>query len=442
MIRVRENADGTKRYDVRLRGSNGRVVTKTFARRRAAERWERDQLAARDDGSWVDRRLGRQPLSDWFAEWWPTRTDLDRRRRPATSRTTATTCSPCSAISRSHRSTTHWSPHGSPSCNTRGSHPPRCADATCCCPSSWPAPCIPSGSRATPAPTPTTCRRSTGPRCESSTPNRSSASPTPWPTSRRNAWADACRAPAATTTPSGESQIGFRRWSSSAGYGGLRFGELAGLRRDRIETPRRMVRVDPTLTEVRGQLILGRPKTAAGVRSVPLPRTAVARLERAARGLDTTSWSSPGPTAHRSEPARSGPGSGSRPRARPTSSAWHARPSSHGRLVVDRPRCLGEAGPGVGWSPLGRHRLRPPRAPVPRRRGPGDGLPGRRSTATAVLTRPQITREIRAMDRGRSSPAGRMETPRPFQRKGSRRGCGGGRNRTRTCDLCRVKAAL
>ncbi len=31
MIRVRENADGTKRYDVRLRGSNGRVVTKTFS---------------------------------------------------------------------------------------------------------------------------------------------------------------------------------------------------------------------------------------------------------------------------------------------------------------------------------------------------------------------------------------------------------------------------
>jgi len=60
MIRVRENGDGARRYDVRLRGSNGRVVTKTFARRRAAERWERDQLAARDDGSWVDRRLGRQ----------------------------------------------------------------------------------------------------------------------------------------------------------------------------------------------------------------------------------------------------------------------------------------------------------------------------------------------------------------------------------------------
>jgi len=80
MIRTRENADGTKRYDVRLRGSNGRVVTRTFQKLRAAERWERDQLAARDNGSWVDQRLGRQLLGEWFEEWWPTRTEL----RPST----------------------------------------------------------------------------------------------------------------------------------------------------------------------------------------------------------------------------------------------------------------------------------------------------------------------------------------------------------------------
>jgi integrase len=47
-----------------------------------------------------------------------------------------------------------------------------------------------------------------------------------------------------------------------------------------------VVRVDSTLTEVRGQLIPGRPKTAAGVRSVPLPRTVAATLELAVRDLD------------------------------------------------------------------------------------------------------------------------------------------------------------
>ncbi len=100
------------------------------------------------------------------------------------------------------------------------------------------------------------------------------------------------------------------------GYGGLRFGELAGLRRNRIDTARRVVRVDSTLTEVRGQLIPGRPKTAAGVRSVPLPRTVTATLELAVRGLDDGRVRVHRmPTAHQSEPARSGHASGSR---RPT----------------------------------------------------------------------------------------------------------------------------
>ena len=70
------------------------------------------------------------------------------------------------------------------------------------------------------------------------------------------------------------------------GYGGLRFGELAGLRRNRIDFAQRVVRVDSTLTEVRGQLIPGRPRTAAGVRSVPLPWTVAATLELAVRGVD------------------------------------------------------------------------------------------------------------------------------------------------------------
>jgi len=61
---------------------------------------------------------------------------------------------------------------------------------------------------------------------------------------------------------------------------------LAGPRRNHIDTAPRVVRVDSTLTEVRGQLIPGRPKTAASVRSVPLPRTVTATLELAVRDLD------------------------------------------------------------------------------------------------------------------------------------------------------------
>ncbi len=55
-------------------------------------------------------------------------------------------------------------------------------------------------------------------------------------------------------------------------YCGLRLGELAGLRRSRIDLLRRQVHVAEIAVEVKGQLIFGPPKTRAGQRKVPLPR--------------------------------------------------------------------------------------------------------------------------------------------------------------------------
>ncbi len=55
-------------------------------------------------------------------------------------------------------------------------------------------------------------------------------------------------------------------------YCGLRLGELAGLRRGRVDLHRREVRVAEIAVEVRGHLSLGMPKTRAGVRTVPVPR--------------------------------------------------------------------------------------------------------------------------------------------------------------------------
>jgi integrase len=286
MIRVRENADGAKRYDVRLRGSNGRVVTKTFARRRAAERWERDQLAARDDGSWVDRRLGRQPLSDWFEEWWPTRTDL----RPSTAA----------------RDESHYLNHVLPKF---GDLPLAAIDYGLV--TAWIAELQHKGLA------PATVRRChlllsklLAGAVRSKRISRNPCIDTDnLPTVHRAEMrvidpeqilrlADAMfdvtmerlgRRPPGTRGEDAAIRRVAARFSALVilgGYGGLRFGELAGLRRNRIDTARRMVRVDSTLTEVRGQLIPGRPKTAAGVRSVPLPRTVAATLELAVRGLD------------------------------------------------------------------------------------------------------------------------------------------------------------
>jgi integrase len=63
------------------------------------------------------------------------------------------------------------------------------------------------------------------------------------------------------------------------GYGGLRLGELAGLRPHRVDLLRGRVEVAEIAVEVRGRLHYGPPKTKAGRRSVSLPRTVVRELE-------------------------------------------------------------------------------------------------------------------------------------------------------------------
>lgn len=55
-------------------------------------------------------------------------------------------------------------------------------------------------------------------------------------------------------------------------YCGLRLGELAGLRRRRLDLPRQQLRVAEIAVEVKGELTFGPPKTNAGTRTVPLPR--------------------------------------------------------------------------------------------------------------------------------------------------------------------------
>jgi integrase len=58
-----------------------------------------------------------------------------------------------------------------------------------------------------------------------------------------------------------------------AAYGGLRIGEMAGLRRTRVDILRARVDVAEITVEVAGQLHSGPPKTRAGRRSISLPRS-------------------------------------------------------------------------------------------------------------------------------------------------------------------------
>lgn len=59
-----------------------------------------------------------------------------------------------------------------------------------------------------------------------------------------------------------------------AAFGGLRAGELFGLRAKRVDILRRQVTIGETVVDVGGHLHFGPPKTRAGNRIVPLPRVA------------------------------------------------------------------------------------------------------------------------------------------------------------------------
>lgn len=65
------------------------------------------------------------------------------------------------------------------------------------------------------------------------------------------------------------------RWRAlvlMAAYSGLRWGELAGLRRKHLDPLHKRVHVVEQLLEVNGKLMFGAPKTAAGTRTVALPQ--------------------------------------------------------------------------------------------------------------------------------------------------------------------------
>jgi integrase len=70
------------------------------------------------------------------------------------------------------------------------------------------------------------------------------------------------------------------RYVIKAIYCSLRFGELAGLRRARIDILHRTIRIDESAVELRdGSTIFGEPKTAAGRRLVAFPAELVPMIE-------------------------------------------------------------------------------------------------------------------------------------------------------------------
>ena len=64
-----------------------------------------------------------------------------------------------------------------------------------------------------------------------------------------------------------------------AGYCGMRFSEIAGLRVRNVDLLRRQVRVSETAVEVNGETHFGPPKSRAAARAIAMPKFVAAALE-------------------------------------------------------------------------------------------------------------------------------------------------------------------
>jgi integrase len=159
---------------------------------------------------------------------------------------------------------------------------------------------------------------------------------------------------------------GYRALVLLGAYGGLRIGEMAGLRRGRVDLDHGMVEVAEIVTEVSGYLHFGPPKTRAGYRRVGLPRVVVEALaEQLARPGSADDLVFVGPQGgtfrlagfrHRIwRPAT---------RAAELDGLRHPRPSAYGRGAVDRGRRQSQGGRRPGRAHLGELHPEPLRPPL------------------------------------------------------------------------------
>ena len=81
MIDKRTTRSGEARYEVRVRGTDGKERSRTFRTKKEAERHERAHHAALDSGVWIDPRAGRVTLAAWAREWQRTVVHLRPRTR-------------------------------------------------------------------------------------------------------------------------------------------------------------------------------------------------------------------------------------------------------------------------------------------------------------------------------------------------------------------------
>jgi integrase len=237
---------GPRRWRARYRGPDGRERSRTFERRIDAERWVVGQEAGKLTGAWVDPALGRITFAEWAERWGATTVDL--------------------------RSTTRALNLGV----LRNYLLPRFGR--------WPLAKITTADvKAMVAEesagelSPSAVRRHAiilgtilGGAVEDGRIARNPVRGVKLPP--ENARPMRFLEPDELTRLAEAHPSFYRPLVLTAGYVGLRWGELAGLALDHVDLLRRTIRVDRQLVEVGGAVSFGPPKTRAGIRTVTMPR--------------------------------------------------------------------------------------------------------------------------------------------------------------------------
>jgi integrase len=247
-IRTKRLANGQSAYLVRFRSPDGSERTKQFRRRRDAERYANLIEIDRTQGSFVDPRLGKITVEEWFDRWWPTVTNL----RPSTRL----------------RDQASFRSHVQP---TFGATPLARIDRTSL--REWVAHLSdPDGANLAPATVVKAVqvfnkvmRAALEDRLIAVNPLERLPIPKIEREEMRFLGSDELWHLADTIDPR------YRAFVLLGGYSGLRLGEMLGLRWGHVNLLRREVTVAETLTDLAGTVSFGPPKTKAALRTVGVP---------------------------------------------------------------------------------------------------------------------------------------------------------------------------
>jgi integrase len=244
MASVKKRPDG--RWRARYRDLAGKEHARHFARRVDAERWVRSVETAKDRGEWIDPALGRVTFAEWAIRWESTVVDLR-----------ASTLYRDLGLLRNHI-TPRFGPVPLVKVQT--------SDVR-----AWVAEMVATGRHS-----PATVRKAgqvlakvMRAAVDDGLIARSPCVGVRLPAEGSREMAFLSAAQVVELVDATDEH--YRVLVATAAYLGLRWGELAGLRTERVDLLRRQVSVVEQLTEVSGALTFGPPKTAAGRRSVSAP---------------------------------------------------------------------------------------------------------------------------------------------------------------------------